>query len=668
MGLGVGELGQPRLRDHRPGGFLPHFSRQILGARASRYDFDRVSGCRQRRGQCAGDDGCAVAGCAGRPSRLEETSAGGVHRARRLRHCGTDAGRRKRLGLGAAAVLSVLDRVFCRLLVDRCTAAAGCRARLGRSRVGVRLCDRVPRRRLDFHVGRVAGAASARVRLGRQGGCHESGLPQRRTVVGGVYVAAAALRARRPAYPGTGRVARTVGDDPPAGRGCAGAQFPDRLLDLHRCAGHAAADGGGFRRQARLPRRCADPGAAAGPVRQFSGSAGVRCSGRADRHPARTLSGSDRVDRRQPVVVFHGKRRSVLSARGAGGVGAGRGAVAVAQLFRPPGAGGQGWRIFRFLQLPRQIRGGDRAVRGRYGGAAVRQPAAGDRTAGGLFHGRSVAAVASAAAGGTGARTVSRSALTYARYLQLDGLLALQRVLSEPPEHDELLFIVVHQVYELWFKQLLHELARLRRNLEDGATMPALATFKRVLTIFKTLVAQIDVLETMTPASFNAFRARLQSASGFQSLQFRLLECALGIRRRQVLAAYAQGSAEWRRLRAAMTEPSLYDSFLAYLQRHGHAVLPALLVRDPGQSPAASDELQATLLAIYRQNDPAVQVCERLVDLDEALQEWRYRHVKMVERTIGNKPGTGGSSGVEYLRDTLFKPLFADLWAIRAGL
>jgi tryptophan 2,3-dioxygenase len=258
--------------------------------------------------------------------------------------------------------------------------------------------------------------------------------------------------------------------------------------------------------------------------------------------------------------------------------------------------------------------------------------------------------------------------LTYPRYLQLDGLLALQQPLSEGPEHDEMLFIVIHQVYELWFKQMLHETAHLQGRLEAGDTPNALATFKRMLTILKVLVSQIDVLETMTPVSFSSFRARLDSASGFESAQFRAFELALGYKRASAAARYPAGSAERVRLEEALARPSLWDSFLRFLAHHGYRVPPPLLHRDLTQPAEESAEVQEILLHIYR-NDPfAAQVCERLVDLDEGLQEWRYRHVKMVERTIGTKKGTGGSAGAEYLRTTLFRPLFPDLWAIRVRL
>ena len=205
-------------------------------------------------------------------------------------------------------------------------------------------------------------------------------------------------------------------------------------------------------------------------------------------------------------------------------------------------------------------------------------------------------------------------------------MLHAQRPLSD--EHDELLFIVVHQVYELWFKQLLHELAHLRTRLEGGDTAHALHTLKRILTILKVVVAQIDVLETMTPRQFTGFRARLDRASGFQSAQFREVETLVG--------------------------PPLFASFVAYLGGQGY------LAEEGG--------VQEAVLAAYRDDGEPAQIAERLVDLDEGLQEWRYRHVKMVERTIGDRPGTGGSAGVAYLRSTLFRPAFPDLWAVRNRL
>jgi tryptophan 2,3-dioxygenase len=258
--------------------------------------------------------------------------------------------------------------------------------------------------------------------------------------------------------------------------------------------------------------------------------------------------------------------------------------------------------------------------------------------------------------------------LTYISYLHIDELLALQQPRSPGPEHDEMLFIVIHQVYELWFKQVLHELRHLRGQFEHGDTTGALATLKRVLTILKTLVSQVDVIETLTPMAFNSFRARLESASGFQSHQFRELEFLLGHKRPDVVKNYEAGSKPRAALEALLDEPTVFDAFLYYLSQHGHALPRAAATRDVREPLRASADVQELLLAVYKRNDFPAQVCERLVDLDEGLQEWRYRHVKMVERTIGAKPGTGGSAGAAYLRDTLFRPLFPDLWEIRSRL
>ncbi len=257
--------------------------------------------------------------------------------------------------------------------------------------------------------------------------------------------------------------------------------------------------------------------------------------------------------------------------------------------------------------------------------------------------------------------------LTYSSYLRLDELLECQRPKSDGPEHDEMLFIVIHQVYELWFKQMLHELDHLGRRF-DADDLPAVyATLKRVLTILKVQVAQIDILETMSPVSFLSFRSRLEAASGFQSPQFRELEFLLGRRNRKMLAHHA-GSAALARLERRLAEPSLWDHFVRFLDRHGFPVPAELLRRDLAASNPPCAELHPVLIEIYRGHPHLAQVCERLVDLDEGIQEWRYRHVKMVERTIGNKRGTGGSAGVQYLQTTVSDPLFPDLWAIRTEL
>jgi len=255
--------------------------------------------------------------------------------------------------------------------------------------------------------------------------------------------------------------------------------------------------------------------------------------------------------------------------------------------------------------------------------------------------------------------------LSYSSYLKLDQLLDLQHPQSEGPEHDEMLFIVVHQVYELWFKEVLHELDHLCHLLASDEGSRAQHTLKRILTILKLLVAQLDVLETMTPLEFLSFRARLESASGFQSSQFRELEFVLGHKRLPMVDHFPEGTEARRRLQARYSQPSLWDAFLHYLSERGFAIPKELLERDVTQPIEPSPTVQACLLAAYRESPDLAALTERLVDLDEGFQEWRYRHVKMVERTIGNKQGTGGSSGAQYLRSTLFKPLYPDLWIIR---
>jgi tryptophan 2,3-dioxygenase len=257
---------------------------------------------------------------------------------------------------------------------------------------------------------------------------------------------------------------------------------------------------------------------------------------------------------------------------------------------------------------------------------------------------------------------------TYSNYLKLDELLSLQQPLSPGPEHDEMLFIVIHQVYELWFKEVIWELDYLRAALEGNRRPRALATFKRILTILKTLVAQIDVLETMTPVDFNSFRSRLESASGFQSFQFRELEFILGHRPAAMVEHMPEDHPARRTLERRSAENSLYDSFLAHVAAAGHAVPEEVLRRDRCAPPPEEERVREIFVRIYRRDPSLRQVCERMVDLDEGLQEWRYRHVKMVQRTIGTKRGTGGSAGADYLKTTLFQPLFPDLWAIRTEL
>jgi tryptophan 2,3-dioxygenase len=257
--------------------------------------------------------------------------------------------------------------------------------------------------------------------------------------------------------------------------------------------------------------------------------------------------------------------------------------------------------------------------------------------------------------------------LTYASYLQLDALLGLQQPRSTPPEHDEMLFIVIHQVYELWFKEMLHEIEKVKRDFSAGDLYGAIHTFKRVRTIMKTLVQQLDILETMTPMSFSAFRERLDTASGFQSTQFREFEFVMGLKRPQMLKFAASPTAKAtleRRLRA----PSVVDHFYEFLAHQGVAIPDALKAKAPEAGDRPDEAIQRALLGLYTTRPELAILFESMTDLDEGFQEWKYRHVKLVERTIGAKRGTGGSPGVEFLKQSLFQPLFPDLWAIRHEL
>ena len=258
------------------------------------------------------------------------------------------------------------------------------------------------------------------------------------------------------------------------------------------------------------------------------------------------------------------------------------------------------------------------------------------------------------------------SALTYTSYLAVDELLKLQRPLSDGPEHDEMLFIIIHQTYELWFKQLIHEFLEAQRVLEAGDTHRALAVLGRIRTIMKTCVSQVDILETMTPLQFLSFRNYLAASSGFQSAQFRKVEAILG-RRDEKFANHLPPETR-NEIKLLLNQRSLWDSVLVYLAKRGAAIPSEILNRKLNEQYLPNESVQQALINIHREDPEAAMICERLVDIDEGLQEWRYRHVKMVERTIGSKSGTGGSSGVKYLASTLFNPVFPDLWAIRASL
>ena len=254
-------------------------------------------------------------------------------------------------------------------------------------------------------------------------------------------------------------------------------------------------------------------------------------------------------------------------------------------------------------------------------------------------------------------------ALTYSSYLQLDKLLNIQKPLSDGPDHDEMLFIIIHQAYELWFKEILHELDYLKQLLLNNDLPRSLHTMKRILTILKVLVHQTDILETMTPLEFLTFRDRLESASGFQSFQFRELEFVLGHKKEKILDKFDESSDEKKLLQKRFNEPSLWNVFLKFLTLNEYPV-PADVISSESND-VSSKQLDNILCEIYKNNPNIAQFCELLLDLDEGFQEWRYRHVKMVERTIGTKTGTGGSDGVKYLVTTLSIKFFPVLWSIR---
>jgi tryptophan 2,3-dioxygenase len=258
--------------------------------------------------------------------------------------------------------------------------------------------------------------------------------------------------------------------------------------------------------------------------------------------------------------------------------------------------------------------------------------------------------------------------LTYADYLHLDELLALQQPRSTPPEHDEMLFIISHQAYELWFKLQLHELEKVRADFQGGDLYDAIATFKRVRTIMKVMVEQIDILETLTPMEFSSFRDRLEHSSGFQSVQFREFEFLLGYKRKEMLRYHPPDSPAQKTLQRRLQEPTVVDAFYTFLERHGVTIPEALRGRDPTLPNVPDATVAEGILRLYKSRPDLQILFELMTDFDEGFQEWRYRHIKLVERTIGSKQGTGGSLGVEFLKKSLFHPLFPDLWSIRHKL
>lgn len=255
--------------------------------------------------------------------------------------------------------------------------------------------------------------------------------------------------------------------------------------------------------------------------------------------------------------------------------------------------------------------------------------------------------------------------LNYTDYLKLPELLDLQEPKSKPEQQDELLFIVIHQVYELWFKLMLHEVDKVKRDFSKGDIFGAIHTFKRLRTVMKTLVGQLDILETMTPISFTSFRDRLESASGFQSTQFREVEFVFGYKRAETLKYYDPSNPALATIQRRLNERTVIDHFHDFLALQGIEIPAEVRERDVTLAAEPNEAVQEGILQLYRTRGECEILFEVMTDFDEGMQEWRYRHVKIVERTIGSKQGTGGSPGVEFLKRSLFRPLFADLWAIR---
>ncbi|NRA67820.1 MAG: tryptophan 2,3-dioxygenase [Pseudobacteriovorax sp.] len=261
-----------------------------------------------------------------------------------------------------------------------------------------------------------------------------------------------------------------------------------------------------------------------------------------------------------------------------------------------------------------------------------------------------------------------KKTLTYDKYLKIHELLSLQEELSDPKEHDETLFIIIHQVYELWFKQILHETLRCQSLLDADVLLPALRSMRRIDAIQKVLIKQIDVLETMAPDEFNRFRSHLNPASGFQSHQFRVLEYKLGLKNRSYFKYYKHEPATIAKLEEVIHEPSLYDSFLRFLARKGFNTLTKLSEKPADHPHSYDEEVTQIFASIYQdhlQQHDLYSFLEALTDLDEQFILWRYRHMLMVERMIGSLSGTGGSLGAKYLATTLEKRLFPELWAAR---
>jgi tryptophan 2,3-dioxygenase len=262
-------------------------------------------------------------------------------------------------------------------------------------------------------------------------------------------------------------------------------------------------------------------------------------------------------------------------------------------------------------------------------------------------------------------------AMSYGDYLGLDQLLSAQHPRSQPPQHDELLFIIQHQTSELWLKLMLHELRSARSLLASDELAPALKRLARVKHIQKTLIEQWSVLATLTPSEYAEIRPFLATSSGFQSWQYRAVEFLLGNKNAEMVQVFDHDPDARRLLEGLLHEPSLYDEFLRFLSRRGYAVPADLLDRDFSQPYLLHEGLVdvfAEVYAVPHDHWGVYETCEELVDVEDNFQEWRFRHLQVVTRTIGHKRGTGGSSGVDFLRRALDLTFFPELYAVRTRI
>ena len=265
---------------------------------------------------------------------------------------------------------------------------------------------------------------------------------------------------------------------------------------------------------------------------------------------------------------------------------------------------------------------------------------------------------------------LSRS-MSYGDYLRLDQLLGAQQPLSDPPQHDELLFIIQHQTSELWLKLLVHELRSARDLLGAGELAPALKRMARIKHVQRVLTDQWSVLATLTPSEYAEIRPFLAPSSGFQSAQYREVEFLLGNKDADMVKVFAHDPSAQEALRTLLHEPSLYDEFVLYLHRSGYAVPADLLEADrtvPHRSHPGLVDVLATVYAAPAEHWGVYETCEELVDIEDNFQQWRFRHLQVVQRTIGRKVGTGGSSGVDFLRRALDLTFFPELFEVRSRI